>query len=95
MTDLDQNQSTQSPKRKFSFRFPHLSSHSASNERDGSSLANHSNGHAFMHQQNLNYKDRKNFCEEAKNAPDLQVSIGNTEYLSFKLLFYYWVYVVD
>lgn len=94
MTDLDQNQSTQSPKRKFSFRFPHLS-HSVNNERDGSSLTNHLNGNAFMHQQNMNYKDRKNFSEEAKNAPDLQVSIKITKILSFQLLYYYWVYVVD
>ena len=77
MTDLDQNQSTQSPKRKFSFRFPHMS-HSANNERDVSLLANHLNGNALTHQQNLNYKDRKNFSEVAKNAPDLQVSIKNT-----------------
>ncbi|CAH1716278.1 unnamed protein product [Chironomus riparius] len=85
MTDLDQNQSTQSPKRKFSFRFPHMS-HSANNERDGSSLTNHLNGNAFTQQQNMNYKDRKNFSEVAKNAPDLQSSITAENSLAYKSL---------
>lgn len=74
MTDLDQNQSIQSPKRKFSFRFPNLT-HSMNHERDGSSLSNNLNGNVSMHPQSINYKDRRNFSEEAKNAPDLQVSI--------------------
>lgn len=73
MTDLDQNSSTHSPKKKFSFRFPHLS-HSAGHERDGSSTSNAANGNLSLHLQNTNYKERKNFSEEAKNAPDLQVS---------------------
>jgi hypothetical protein len=70
MTDLDQNSSTHSPKKKFSFRFPHLS-HSAGH--DGSS-SNAANGNLSLHLQNANYKEKKNFSEEAKNAPDLQVS---------------------
>lgn len=73
MTDLDQNSSTQSPKKKFSFRFPHLS-HTVGHERDGSSSSNAMNGNSSSHHQNANYKDRKNFSEEVKNAPDLQVS---------------------
>jgi hypothetical protein len=74
MTDLDQNPSTHSPRRKFSFRFPNLS-HSTSHDKDGSSLlsggANNTLGHQGMH---YNGKDRRNFSEEAKNVPDLQVS---------------------
>lgn len=72
MTDLDQNTSTQSPRRKFSFRFPNLSH---SHDRDGSSLTNNINGNTSAHQQNINYKDRRNFSEVAKNVPDLQVSV--------------------
>lgn len=81
MTDLDQNNSsTQSPKKKFSFRFPHLSN-SAGLERDGN---------LSVHQQNANYKERKNFSENIKNVPDLQVSVqfqfrlfGRTNLLMF------------
>lgn len=72
MTDLDQNVATQSPKKKFSFRFPNLS-HSTGHERDGLS-SNVTNGHSSSHQQNINYKEKRNFTQEAKNAPDLQVS---------------------
>lgn len=70
MTDLD-NPSTQSPRKKFSFRFPNLS-HSGGH--DGSS-SNAVNGHSSNHQQSTNYKEKRNFSEAAKNAPDLQVSI--------------------
>jgi hypothetical protein len=76
MTDLDQNSSTHSPRRKFSFRFPNLS-HSTSHDKDGSTH-NGSNGHSTLnHHQGMHYagKDRRNFSEEAKNVPDLQVSI--------------------
>lgn len=75
MTDLDQNPSTQSPRRKFSFRFPNLS-HSISHDRDGSSLTSGGNNNLGNHQHGINYvgKDKRNFSEEAKNVPDLQVS---------------------
>lgn len=68
MTDLVLNDSTsiQSPKRKFSFRFPHLAHHSNSGDKDSTSSAN---GHKGSH----GLKTR-NFSEEAKNVPDLQVS---------------------
>lgn len=74
MTDLDQNPSTHSPRRKFSFRFPNLS-HSGSHEKDGSS-ANAGGINSAVSHQGANYtgKDRRKFCEEAKNVPDLQVS---------------------
>lgn len=70
MTDLD-NPSIQSPRKKFSFRFPNLS-HSGGH--DGSS-SNALNGHSSNHIQSTNYKEKRNFSEEAKNAPDLQVSV--------------------
>lgn len=80
MTDLDQNSSTQSPKKKFSFRFPHLS-HSAGH--DGSSSSSTINGNLSVHQQNANYKERKNFSENIKNVPDLQVSVRFLLLISF------------
>lgn len=78
MTDLDQNISTQSPKRKFSFRFPNLT-HSTSHDKDkdGSTSTSNVNGNNTQtNQQSSHYtgKDRRNFSEEAKNVPDLQVS---------------------
>lgn len=74
MTDLvaDQSASTQSPKRKFSFRFPNLS-HS-SHDKDSNGLP--MNGTSTLTHQSSGYssKERKNFSEEVKNVPDLQVS---------------------
>lgn len=72
MTDLDQN-STQSPRRKFSFRFPNLT-HSGSHDKDSSS-SGLGNG-ALSNSQGGSYqgKERMNFSEAAKNVPDLQVS---------------------
>lgn len=87
MTDLDQNPTTQSPKRKFSFRFPHLS-HSSNHDRDALLMGNHLNGTNALHQLNSNYKERKNFCEEAKNVPDLQVSFEvNPHFFLFHYIF--------
>lgn len=82
MTDLDQN-STHSPRRKFSFRFPNLS-HSTSHDKDGSSLTSGGGHNTLNHHQGMHYnsKDRRNFSEEAKNVPDLQVSKS----LTFKLI---------
>lgn len=73
---MDQHPSTHSPRRKnFSFRFPNLS-HSTSHDKDSSQM-NGNGSHTLNHHQGLNYagKDRRNFSEEAKNVPDLQVSV--------------------
>jgi hypothetical protein len=85
MTDLDQNSSTQSPRRKFSFRFPNLSH---STNHDGLSQTGNMNGNN-AHQQNINYKERRNFSEEAKNVPDLQVSIAFNDIKHLSSLFVY------
>lgn len=78
MTDLDQNSSTHSPRRKFSFRFPNLS-HSTSHDKDGSSLTSGGGHNTLNHHQTGHYlsKERRNFSQEAKNVPDLQVSISS------------------
>lgn len=68
MTDLDQH-STQSPRRKFSFRFPNLT-HSGSHDKDNSTMSGLSNAQGGMYQG----KERRTFSEAAKNVPDLQVS---------------------
>ena len=79
MTDLvsDTPQVAQSPKRKFSFRFPNLSHHSSIDKTGpgaggvGTSLnGNHSSGNG-NHQ---HHKGGRNFSEELKNVPDLQVN---------------------
>lgn len=77
MTDLVSTESgsvAQSPKRKFSFRFPHLSNnHTLGGDKDfNSSIGNgsSSNSNTLTHT-----KERKNFSEELRNAPDLQVRL--------------------
>lgn len=87
MTDLDQN-STQSPRRKFSFRFPNLT-HSGSHDKDSSTMSGLSNG-ALGSSQGGSYqgKERMNFSEAAKNVPDLQVSFT----LIFTTSFYYMIF---
>ncbi|CRK95966.1 CLUMA_CG009407, isoform B [Clunio marinus] len=75
MTDLDQSSSTQSPRRKFSFRFPNLTHSSSNHDKDnGQHLMTLSGGSSSMNQHGMSYlgKDRRNFSEEAKNVPDLQ-----------------------
>lgn len=68
MTDLvNDSSSAQSPKRKFSFRFPHLSHHSSNGDKD--SLGSATNN---QHHKGVGMKTR-NFSEESKNVPDLQV----------------------
>lgn len=70
MTDLaNDSTNTHSPKRKFSFRFPHLAHHSNSGDKD-SSMAS-PNG---QHQKGSHGFKTRNFSEEAKNVPDLQVN---------------------
>ena len=74
MTDLvDQNAHTHSPKRKFSFRFGNMS-HSAYDKDIGSQI---SGNHTMNHTSSAAYlsKERRNFSEEVKNVPDLQVRI--------------------
>lgn len=71
MTDLDQH-STQSPRRKFSFRFPNLS-HSGSHDKDNGAMSALSNGNGYNGQACYNGKERRTFSEAAKNVPDLQV----------------------
>ncbi|XP_013098174.2 activated Cdc42 kinase-like isoform X1 [Stomoxys calcitrans] len=81
MCDLvsDQTPSTQSPKRKFSFRFPHLSSHgsSAGDKNHGSGLHNSGVGGSTTNMNTLSpHSKKKNFTEELKSIPDLQTLIG-------------------
>lgn len=69
MTDLVNDSTAQSPKRKFSFRFPHLVHHSSSGgDKDSSSSGNGQHGKG-MHGAKM-----RNFSEEVKNVPDLQVN---------------------
>ncbi|XP_011196238.1 activated Cdc42 kinase-like isoform X1 [Zeugodacus cucurbitae] len=83
MNDLvcDQTSSTQSPKRKFSFRFPHLTS-SGSNASDKGSGGNCSptaggaNANAAAQKSLSPYSKKKNFTEELESIPDLQAIIG-------------------
>ncbi|CAO1398964.1 unnamed protein product, partial [Diamesa hyperborea] len=67
MTDLDQN-SNQSPRRKFSFRFPNLSSN---HDKDNPGAQMMSGTSTLTHQNNSS-KERRNFSEDVKNVPDLQ-----------------------
>ncbi|XP_046809936.1 activated Cdc42 kinase-like [Lucilia cuprina] len=78
MCDLvsDPTPSTQSPKRKFSFRFPHLSGHGSSDKSHGSVMsAAGGTGGSTTHMNSLSpHSKKKNFTEELKSIPDLQVS---------------------
>lgn len=71
--------STQSPKRKFSFRFPHLSNHPSSVEKAQTNIGLNTAGvgtassTSHLHTLSPNSK-KKNFTEELKSIPDLQVS---------------------
>lgn len=67
MTDLVNDSNAQSPKRKFSFRFPHLVHHSNSGDKESSSSGN------GQHHKGVHGVKTRNFSEEAKNVPDLQV----------------------
>uniref|UniRef100_A0A034V5D9 non-specific protein-tyrosine kinase n=1 Tax=Bactrocera dorsalis TaxID=27457 RepID=A0A034V5D9_BACDO len=83
MNDLvcDQSSNTQSPKRKFSFRFPHLTS-SGSNASDKASGGNSSptagsaNANAAGQKSLSPYSKKKNFTEQLESIPDLQAIIG-------------------
>lgn len=84
MTDLvsDANQQTQSPKRKFSFRFPNLSHGQHSHDKDMSPLSNSNNSNSNTLNSSA-YKERRNFSEEVQNVPDLQVRL----HIKFPLLY--------
>ncbi|XP_067631079.1 activated Cdc42 kinase-like [Eurosta solidaginis] len=84
MNDLvgDPNTNVQSPKRKFSFRFPHLTSSSGSSS-DKASANNgsptgggNSSGNAAAQKSLSPYSKKKNFTEELESIPDLQAIIG-------------------
>lgn len=72
MTDLvTDSASAQSPKRKFSFRFPHyLAHHSASVDKDATIGSPSGQHHKSIQSSNKT----RNFSEEVKNVPDLQVN---------------------
>lgn len=84
MTDLvNDSTNAQSPKRKFSFRFPHLAHHSSGGDKDLSAASPNS------HHKTHGLKTR-NFSEEAKNVPDLQVTFIlslNAQFRRFSILF--------
>ncbi|XP_036331325.1 uncharacterized protein LOC118742986 isoform X1 [Rhagoletis pomonella] len=79
MNDLvsDQTSNTQSPKRKFSFRFPHLTSGGGSDKTSGSNGSPTAGGSSSANaaaQKSLSpYSKKKNFTEELESIPDLQI----------------------
>lgn len=80
MTDLvsDSPSIAQSPKRKFSFRFPNLSHHGSIDKEHHSANMSMSNGTISPHTNTLTYAGtgkNRNFSDEIKNVPDLQVSL--------------------
>lgn len=69
MTDLvSDSTGAQSPKRKFSFRFPHLAHHQSVDKDATTSMAqnHHPKGAHGAHR-------ARNFTDEIRNLPDLQV----------------------
>lgn len=90
MCDLvsDQPPSTQSPKRKFSFRFPHLSGHgnSGGDKNHASGIHSSGTGGSTTNMNSLSpHSKKKNFTEELKSIPDLQVS--HTKLFCLSLIF--------
>ncbi|XP_033233262.1 activated Cdc42 kinase-like isoform X2 [Drosophila pseudoobscura] len=83
MIDLvsDQAPATHSPKRKFSFRFPHLSNNSSGDKAQsfggaGGGSAGGS-GHTPTHAGSASpFSKKKNFTEELQSIPDIQALIG-------------------
>lgn len=93
MTDLVSENSSvaQSPKRKFSFRFPNLSHHNSIDKDPNSATAS---GHA-SNTNTLTYSNRsRNFSEEIKNVPDLQV-IFNDFFSIYKKIKFFLDKIVD
>ncbi|XP_037713243.1 activated Cdc42 kinase-like isoform X2 [Drosophila subpulchrella] len=77
MIDLvsDQTPAIHSPKRKFSFRFPHLSNNGASDKASGLGGASGS-AHTPTHGNASPFSKKKNFTEELQSIPDIQSLIG-------------------
>ncbi|EAT36899.1 AAEL011046-PA, partial [Aedes aegypti] len=80
MTDLvsDSSQQTSSPKRKFSFRFPHIHGVVGGGSGGSGGSAGSSHHHSHHHLSGTlssAYRERRNFSEEAKNVPDLHSTI--------------------
>lgn len=80
MTDLvsDNQNAIQSPKRKFSFRFPNMG-HNGEKDTSGISGTGGSTSSSGFH------KEKKKFCEELSNIADLHVS--STLYIFFTFQF--------
>ncbi|XP_017959805.1 activated Cdc42 kinase-like isoform X4 [Drosophila navojoa] len=81
MIDLvsDHTPATHSPKRKFSFRFPHLSSGSGSGgDKSGGALGGAAGSSALTptHGNASPFSKKKNFTEELQSIPDIQSLIG-------------------
>ncbi|KAH8402250.1 hypothetical protein KR009_010708, partial [Drosophila setifemur] len=77
MIDLvsDHTPAIHSPKRKFSFRFPHLSNSSDKSGALGGGGASGS-GHNPTHGNASPFSKKKNFTEELQSIPDIQSLIG-------------------
>lgn len=77
MIDLvsDQTPAIHSPKRKFSFRFPHLSN-SSGGDKAGALGGGGASGsaHTPTHGNASPFSKKKNFTEELQSIPDIQVS---------------------
>jgi len=85
MIDLvsDHTPATHSPKRKFSFRFPHLSS--SGNDKSSSVVGGATGNSALTptHGSASPFSKKKNFTEELQSIPDIQVD----KVLIFKTIF--------
>nr|XP_017031433.1 activated Cdc42 kinase-like isoform X2 [Drosophila kikkawai] len=79
MIDLvsDQTPAIHSPKRKFSFRFPHLSN-SSGGDKAGAMGSGGASGsaHTPTHGNASPFSKKKNFTEELQSIPDIQSLIG-------------------
>ncbi|XP_030558596.1 activated Cdc42 kinase-like isoform X2 [Drosophila novamexicana] len=80
MIDLvsDHTPATHSPKRKFSFRFPHLSSGGGGGDKSSGVLGSAAGGSALTptHGNASPFSKKKNFTEELQSIPDIQSLIG-------------------
>ncbi|EDW90669.2 activated Cdc42 kinase-like isoform X2 [Drosophila yakuba] len=76
MIDLvsDQTPVIHSPKRKFSFRFPHLSNNGSGDKAGG--LGASGSAHTPTHGNASPFSKKKNFTEELQSIPDIQSLIG-------------------
>jgi len=72
MIDLvsDQTPAIHSPKRKFSFRFPHLSNNGEKTSGLGGASGS---AHTPTHGNASPFSKKKNFTEELQSIPDIQV----------------------